>query len=206
MLESGLLDFEFPIRPDFILTSERDVFRPSRNGGKWEPFGDWNDRCAQAHAELFDSAQSVLVEIIDFVNRKTKARVIYLGAFAEGVVASSEEEMDRITEFIERVRKRQPEFNYERNTIYLRFCHADYHKGAALAELARLIDIPRENIFAAGDHHNDISMLDGQVAGMPACPANAIEEVKATVRDAGGYIAQREHGAGVHEALEFFLR
>ena len=34
--------------------------------------------------------------------------------------------------------------------------------GAALAELARLIDIPRENIFAAGDHHNDISMLDGQ--------------------------------------------
>src|SRR5256886_10745151 len=64
------------------------------------------------------------------------------------------------------------------NTIYLRFCHADYHKGAALAELARLIDVPRENIFAAGDHHNDISMLNGQVAAMPACPANAIEEVK----------------------------
>ena len=35
LLESGLLDFEFPIRPDFILTSERDVFRPSGNGGKW---------------------------------------------------------------------------------------------------------------------------------------------------------------------------
>ena len=35
LLESGLLDFEFPIRPDFILTSERDVFRPSHNGGKW---------------------------------------------------------------------------------------------------------------------------------------------------------------------------
>ena len=73
LLESGLLDFEFPIRPDFILTSERDVFRPSRNGGKWEPFGDWNDRCAQAHADLFNSAQSVLTEIIDFVNRNTKA-------------------------------------------------------------------------------------------------------------------------------------
>jgi len=122
LLESGLLDFEFPIRPDFILTSERDVFRPSHNGGKWEPFGDWNDRCAQAHAELFNSAQSVLTEIIDFVNRKTKARVIYLGPAAEGVVATSEEEMDRITEFVEQVRTRQPEFNYQRNTIYLRFC------------------------------------------------------------------------------------
>jgi hydroxymethylpyrimidine pyrophosphatase-like HAD family hydrolase len=48
-------------------------------------------------------------------------------------------------------------------------------------------------------------MLNGQVAGMPACPANAIEEVKAAVRDAGGYVAEREHGAGVHEALKYFL-
>ena len=59
--------------------------------------------------------------------------------------------MDRITEFVEQVGSRQPEFNYQRNTIYLRFCHADYHKGAALAELSRLINIPREEIFAAGD-------------------------------------------------------
>ena len=67
------------------------------------------------------------------------------------------------------------------------------------------MNIPRENIFAAGDHHNDISMLAGEFAAMPACPANAIEEVKNAVRDAGGYIARRQHGAGVREALEFFL-
>ena len=205
LLESGLLDFEFPIRPDFILTSERDVFRPSRDGGQWEPFGDWNDRCAQAHAELFNSAQSVLTEIIDFVNRKTTARLIYLGAAPEGLVATSEDEMNRITEFIERVRRRQPEFNYQRNTIYLRFCHADYHKGAALAELSRLIDVPREEIFAAGDHHNDVSMLDGRFAAMPACPGNAIDQVKDAVRSAGGYVAERDYGAGVREALLHFL-
>jgi hydroxymethylpyrimidine pyrophosphatase-like HAD family hydrolase len=107
-------------------------------------------------------------------------------------------------QFIEEARDPESKFHYQRNTIYLRFCHADYHKGAALAELARLIDIPRENIFAAGDHHNDVSMLNGEVAAMPACPANAIEEVKAAVRNAGGYVAQREHGAGVHEALRYF--
>jgi len=206
LLESGLLDFEFPIRPDFILTSERDVFRPSNNGGKWEPFGDWNDRCAQAHAALFNSAQSVLTEVIDFVKQKTRARVIYLGDGVEGVVASSEEEMDRITEFVESARAKQPEFNYQRNTVYLRFCHADYHKGAALAELSRLINVPREEIFAAGDHHNDVSMLDGRFAAMPACPANAIEEVKDAVRSAGGYVAEREFGAGVHEALLHFAK
>ncbi|MEY2493374.1 MAG: hypothetical protein QOH24_2325 [Verrucomicrobiota bacterium] len=205
LLESGLLDFEFPVHPDFILTSERDVFRRSQNGGnKWEAFGDWNDRCARAHAELFTSAQSVLSEVIDFVNQKTGARVLYLGESAEGIVAQSEEEMDRITVFIDQAREKQPQFNYQRNTVYLRFCHADYHKGAALGELARLIEVPREKIFAAGDHHNDLSMLDGRFAAMPACPANAIDPVKQAVRSAGGYVANREYGAGVYEALRHF--
>jgi HAD superfamily hydrolase (TIGR01484 family) len=206
LLESGLTDFEFPLRPDFILTTEREVFRPASNGEKWEPFGDWNQRCARDHAELFSSAQSVLTEVVDFVTQKTKAQLLYHTEGLEGLRAANEEEMDRIVEFIEQARDPDSKFHYQRNTIYLRFCHADYHKGAALAELARLIDIPRENIFAAGDHHNDISMLNGDVASMPACPANAIGEVKAAVREAGGYVARRAHGAGVHEALEFFLR
>jgi hydroxymethylpyrimidine pyrophosphatase-like HAD family hydrolase len=205
LLESGLVDFAFPFQPDFILTSERDVFRPGANGKRWEAFGEWNERCARDHHELFSASESVLAEVIDFVNQKTKARVIYEPAGPAGLIAASEEEMNRVTKFIDQARARQPKFHYQRNTVYLRFCHADYHKGAALAELARLIDIPREHIFAAGDHHNDISMLDGKFAAMPACPANAINEVKDAVRNAGGYVGQREHGAGVHEALRHFL-
>jgi HAD superfamily hydrolase (TIGR01484 family) len=204
LLESGLANFSFPIRPDFILTTERDIFRPGQNGDKWEAFGDWNERCARDHAELFSSAQSVLAEVIDFVTQKTKARLIYHSEGLEGLVAESDEEMHRITDFIERARVGHPKLDYQRNTIYLRFCHADYHKGAALAELARLIKVPRDNIFAAGDHHNDISMLDGRFAAMPSCPANAIDEVKSAVRAAGGYVAEREHGAGVCEALRHF--
>jgi HAD superfamily hydrolase (TIGR01484 family) len=206
LLEIGLTDFEIPMRPDFILTSERDVFRPSRNGGAWEAYGDWNERCARDHRELFSESESVLAEVIDFVNQKTKARVIYEPEGPAGLIASSEEEMNRVTEFIEQAKAKQPKFNYQRNTVYLRFCHADYHKGAALAELARLINIPRENIFAAGDHHNDVSMLDGKVAAMPACPANAIDEVKGAVRNANGYVAKRDHGAGVYDALQHFLK
>jgi HAD superfamily hydrolase (TIGR01484 family) len=205
LLESGLTDFEFPMRPDFILTSERDVFRPGSNGDKWEPFGDWNARCARDHAELFSSAQSILAEVVDFVTQQTKAQLLYDSEGLEGLRAENEEEMNRIVDFIERARGDDTKFHYQRNTIFLRFCHADYHKGAVLAELARLINVPRENIFAAGDHHNDISMLNGEVAGMPACPANAIDEVKTAVRSAGGYVAERQHGAGVHEALQHFL-
>lgn len=206
LLESGLLDFDFPVHPDFILTSERDVFRASHNGGaKWEPFGEWNDRVARDHAELFSSAESVLAEVVDFVTQQTQARLIYLEDALEGLVAADEEELDRIVEFIDRASEKHPKFAYQRNTIYLRFCHSDYHKGAALGELSRLIDIPRENIFAAGDHHNDVSMLDGRFAAMPACPANAIAEVKDAVRSAGGYVAKRSHGAGVREALLHFM-
>src|SRR5256885_5419660 len=108
LLESGLTDFEFPIRPDFILTSERDIFRPSTNGGVWEAYGDWNERCARDHRELFTSASSVLAEIIDFVNHKTKARVIYEQEGPAGLIAASEEEMDRVTRFIEQARVKQP--------------------------------------------------------------------------------------------------
>jgi hydroxymethylpyrimidine pyrophosphatase-like HAD family hydrolase len=205
LLESGLTDFSFPCRPDFILTSERDVFRPGQNGEEWEAFGDWNERCARDHAELFSSSRSVMAEVIDFVNQKTKARVIYEPDGPAGLIAASEEEMQRVTEFIEKARAKQPKFNYQRNTVFLRFCHADYHKGAALAELSRLLEIPRENIFAAGDHHNDISMLDGKVAAMASCPANAIPEVKDAVLLAGGYAAKKEYGAGVYEALRYFL-
>jgi hypothetical protein len=204
LLESGLANFSFPIRPDFILTTERNVFHPGQNGDKWQPFGNWNERCARDHTELFSSAEPVLAEIIDFVTHETRARLIYDSECLEGLAAENEEEMERISKFIEQARASHPKFDYQRNGVYLRFCHADYHKGAALAELARLIEVPRDSIFAAGDHHNDISMLDGKVAAMPSCPANAIAEVQSAVRSAGGYVAQQEHGAGVYEALLYF--
>ncbi len=205
LLESGLADFSFPIRPDYILTSERDIFRPATNGGKWEPYGDWNDRSARAHSDLFTTASSLLRDVADFVTRQTKARMLYEGSSEPtGLIAASEEEMSRIASFIDEKRAHHPGFHYQRNTVYLRFCHEDYHKGAALEELSRLLEIPRERIFAAGDQHNDLSMLDGRYAAMPACPFNAIEEVKETVRRADGYVAGKECGAGIREALLHF--
>ena len=91
-----------------------------------------------------------------------------------------------------------------RNTIYLRFCHEAYSKGTALGELARLTGISREEIFAAGDHYNDLPMLDGRFAQWVACPGNAVAPVKEAVAQAGGYVAKGECSAGVVEALLYF--
>src|SRR6266699_2465389 len=160
LLESGLVDFSFPIRPDFILTNERDVFRPGQNGDKWEAFGDWNERCAREHADLFSSSQSVLAEVVDFRKQKTKARMIYEASEPIGLIANSEEEMDRVTEFIEEARAKQPKFDYQRNTVYLRFCHTDYHKGAALGELSRLTDARAKKIFTRVIHNTNVQILN----------------------------------------------
>lgn len=204
LLESGLTDFDFPVHPDFILTSERDVFRPAANKRKWEPYGEWNSQVARDHAELYASASSIFAEVLQYVNQKTGARVLYDQHGPEGIIARDEEEMARIITFIDEARSAHPKFHYQHNTVFLRFCHADYHKGAALAELSRLIEIPREQTFAAGDHYNDISMLDGRYAHFPSCPANAIPAVKEAVQNAGGYVAKAECGAGVYEALLHF--
>src|SRR4051794_2522122 len=121
LLESGLTDFGFPVRPDFILTSERDVFRPAANGEKWEPFGDWNNRVARDHAELYASASAVFADVLDFVGRKTRARIVHEAYGPEGLIAQDEEEMARIIAFIDEARAAHPKFNYQHNTVFLRF-------------------------------------------------------------------------------------
>jgi len=203
----GLSEFAFPIEPDFVLTSERDVFRRAAgdNGDRWEPYGDWNARCAQAHDELFEHAQPLLEKVLTFLKRETRAQAIHDNFRPVGLIAQDEEEMDRIIAFIEKTREELPVFSFQRNTQYLRFCHADYSKGAALGELARLTDVAPDEIFAVGDHHNDIPMLDGRFARWAACPGNSAEAVKETVQAAGGYVARGACSNGVVEALLYFF-
>ena len=112
--------------------------------------------------------------------------------------------MDRVCAFLERERVRVPGFNFMRNTIYLRFCHEAYSKGTALAELARLTGVGHGEIFAAGDHYNDLPMLDGVHAQWVACPGNAVEAVKIAVARAGGFVAEGACSVGILEALRHF--
>lgn len=81
-----------------------------------------------------------------------------------------------------------------------------FTKGLAVAELAGHLGVATENVLAVGDGHNDISMLDGRVAGLTGCPANAAVEVKHTVHASGGHIAQSPSLRGVMEILAAHLR
>ena len=203
LMEHGLESTGFPIRPDFALTTEREVFRWIGSG--WEDFGEWNSRCAEAHDELFARVGPLLEEISTFVEKCAGTRFCHEEGRFVGVVAQSISQMDEICEFIRSRRSYFPFFSYQRNSIYIRFCHASYDKGAALAELQRLIGIPPAETFAAGDNLNDLAMLDAALAHFLACPSNAIEEVKSAVRRQNGFVASEDSGNGVAEALEYFI-
>lgn len=202
-IQEGLREFNFPLEPDFVLTAEREVFHRGPDGG-WQDYGDWNERCIRAHDELFAQAGPLLHDIHEYLTTHAKAHVIYDGERLVGLATETDEEMDRVCEFLERERTRVPGFQFMRNTIYVRFCHEAYSKGTALGELARLAKIQRDEVFAAGDHYNDVPMLDGTHAKWVACPANAVDAVKLTVSRAGGYVANGVCSEGIVEALRKF--
>ncbi len=199
----GLELFRAPVWPDFLLTSEREIHRRTV-GGRWEPHGDWNSVCRRRHEELFKGA----VEMFSFVERLAQESdhitMLYEDELPAGLVTRSEDQMEVVVCRIQNEATRLPEFSFQRNSIYLRFCHKDYHKGSALGELCRLEGLEAHQVLAAGDHYNDLSMLDGAYAKMTACPANAIEPVKQLVRRMQGYIAQKCWADGVAEALAFY--
>lgn len=202
-IEEGLRELKFPIEPDYVLTSEREVFHRGPDG-RWQDYGDWNARCMAEHDLLFAKASTLLADIESFLASHSGAHPIYEGERLIGLATETDGEMDGVVEFLARECVRVPGFHFMRNSIYVRFCHEAYSKGTALGELARLTGISRAEIFAAGDHYNDLPMLDGRHAAWVACPGNAVEAVQRAVRQAGGYVAKGECSAGIVEALRYF--
>lgn len=211
-LEEGLETFALTVHPDFALTSERDLYRRSADGRRWEDFGDWNARCLADHQALFAQAEPLLDGAVRHLQTRLGAKMLYDHTARDrhgrpelaGLMARDEAHMQTLAEFLDGFVSQIPKLGYQRNSIYLRFCHADYHKGVTLAELGRLIGVPAASTFAVGDHHNDMPMLDGRYAHKPACVGNSVETVKELVRSAGGYVAQAEYSLGVIEALRHY--
>jgi hydroxymethylpyrimidine pyrophosphatase-like HAD family hydrolase len=199
----GLDRFHAPVAPDFLLCNERDIFHHTPEG-RWIPEKKWNASCEERHADLFDRIGPLIDSIHELAAGHPGINVVEENGLPSGVITSDEEVMHLFVEFLESEAAAFPDFSYQRNTIYLRFSHRDHHKGSALGELARLLDIAADDIFAAGDHFNDIPMLDGRFAAFPSCPSNAIPEVRETVRQAGGHIASKPAADGVVESLGYF--
>lgn len=200
----GLAQHGIFMLPDYIIAQECEIYRPGFFR-PWKDFGSWNARARRAHDHFMGKHAGFLQDIQRHVKEQTHAEFLTGSLGQVGIVAKDEPELDEICEIIEARRAAEPEIGYHRNGRYLRFSHADYSKGTALAELGRLLKVPRENIFAGGDNHNDLSMLDQRVAGAIACPVNALDPVKEHVLAQSGYIATKPASEGMMESLHHFF-
>jgi len=196
----GLEIFEGPHMPDFLISIEREVYEPDGTG-HWQPLGEWNEVCDRRHRELFDSSDDLFAAIREISDSSQDVTLIHEGEHPAGIVTTDNRVMDRVIAEIFDNQWIHPDFSCQRNSVYLRFCHRDYHKGSALGYLGEKLGISREDILAAGDNHNDLSMLNGRYAAMTCCPANAIPEVKNSVRATKGFLSEKTAGIGVAEGI-----
>jgi hypothetical protein len=189
----------FPFRPDYALTTEREIYKA--NGSGWQPVADWNEDCQLSHDQLYRDAVDLLADIESYLSNRTQARLHRESGRLVGVIAQDPPEMEGIISYLDSQRKHVAEFSYQRNGIYLRFCHARFDKGAVLKGLQALLGIDPGETFAAGDNYNDLPMLRREIARYLACPVNSIGEVKAAVRAGEGYVSDQVGGDGLVQAL-----
>ncbi|MCC7518780.1 MAG: HAD hydrolase family protein [Verrucomicrobiae bacterium] len=194
-----LASLKIELRPDFIVSVERNIHRRVKGG--YEEHASWNRACREDHRALFEAAQPGVERVRRRITMELGAEFYHDEWSPLSIIAKSAEDADRIHDWTLEECERVPNLRIVRNARYFRFGHAGYSKGTALGEIARLLGLPPAAVFAAGDHFNDLSMLDGAHARHVAAPANAIDEVKEAVRRAGGHVSRRRCGRGVLDAL-----
>jgi HAD superfamily hydrolase (TIGR01484 family) len=205
---SGLMEAlarsRIPIQPDGLVLVEREIYyhQSSRYVADYE----WNRECTRLHDELFARVRADLPRLTQWINKRFAATVYEDPYSPFCLLAGNNGDADTIHEYLNAYCREVPQLTVVRNDVYARLAHASYNKGAGLTEIARRWDIRREHIFAAGDHLNDLPMLDLAHARWLATPANAIESVKAHVRSQNGFVSRLSQGHGVAEALEACLR
>jgi hydroxymethylpyrimidine pyrophosphatase-like HAD family hydrolase len=202
-LMEGFNDGKFPFLPDFVVVREREIYFPGQFG-RWMPHEKWNKNCDKDHKKLFKKHKRNLAKVRKFVEGQTDGCWVSHEGDPAGVVAASDEEMNRVIGFYESL---SPSENlcYERNGIYLRFTHSGYRKGTCLVEAAARWGIGPELILAVGDNYNDLSMLRPEVCGACGCPSNAVDAVKKYILGRGGKVSQKPGSLGVMNILGHYF-
>jgi hydroxymethylpyrimidine pyrophosphatase-like HAD family hydrolase len=202
-LMEGMARARLSIRPDFVVTVEREIHRYADH--KYEELDGWNHQCRSDHEALFQQVRGDVERLESWINARFQA-TLYEDAYSPFcLIAANNADADAIQTFLEAYCAEVPSLTVVRNDVYARFSHAAYNKGTALGEIARRLGVSREHVFAAGDHWNDLPMLCGDFARCVVAPDNAIEQVKEMVRRQNGYVSHQPWGHGVARGLEFYL-
>lgn len=202
-LMEALARADSSVEPDYLVLVEREIHL--HHESQYVGLEEWNRRCSHVHGELFARIRGDLPRLIQWIKARFHARIYEDPYSPLCLVAGNNGEMDAMHHYLEEYCRTVPNLTVVRNDVSARFSHEAYNKGIALAEVARRLGVSPEEVFAAGDHLNDLPMLSRAYAHHLAAPVNAIPQVRETVRQQGGYLSARPHGRGVAEAIKFYL-
>ena len=191
------------IQPDYLVLVEREIYE--RQGGRFVSVKPWNDACTADHQTLFARVRLDVPTLSNWINSRFEGSVYEDPHSPLCIIAENNSDMDEIHARLEDYCKTVPGLTVVRNDVYARFSHEAYNKGTALAEITQLLDLNRSQVFAVGDHLNDLPMLKREFARHIATLANAVPEVVAAVRQQGGFVSTLAQGRGVRDALVHFL-
>jgi HAD superfamily hydrolase (TIGR01484 family) len=191
------------LEPDYLVLVEREIH--SHYHSQYVGLGEWNKACQRTHADLFALVQPLLPRVIAWIKEHFHASIYEDEYSPLCLIARDNHQMDRIHEYLDGFCREIPNLTVVRNDVYARFSHQAFNKGSALGEITRRLGLKRGEVFAIGDHLNDLPMLTHQYAGLLAAPANAVSSVKEAVRAGGGYLSARPHGNGVADAIKYYL-
>ena len=203
-LMEALARSKISVQPDYLVLVEREIH--SHDGSSYIGVEDWNRECARSHEKLFVKVRKDLPRLVSLINSQFKA-TLYEDSYSPFcMIAGNNGDADVIHRYLDEYCREIPNLVVVRNDVYARFSHAAFNKGTALGEISRRLGIAVENIFAAGDHLNDLPMLSTKYARWLAAPSNAVDGVKEAIRQQNGFVSKHARGLGVADGLEFFLR
>jgi hydroxymethylpyrimidine pyrophosphatase-like HAD family hydrolase len=190
------------IEPDYLILVEREIY--CHQESSYLGMEDWNAGCTKAHADLFAKIEGDLPRIVDWISARFHARMYQDPYSPFCLIAGNNGDADVIHRYLDEYSSTVPDLVVVRNDVYARFSHAAYNKGTALAELSRHLNVGKDNVFASGDHLNDLPMLSLEYAKWLAAPGNAVEEVKECVRKQNGFVSKHSHGRAMADAFRTF--
>lgn len=189
--------------PDYMVVVEREIH--VRKGNHYIGLDDWNLECHRSHERVFAQVRRDLPRLVSWVECHHSA-MVYEDAYSPFcLLAQKISDADAVQAYLEDYCTEVPDLQVVRNDVYVRFAHANYDKGLALAEILRRESISPDSVFAAGDHLNDLAMLKTRFARFLAAPANAIDPVKTVVSSQGGFVSDLPFGHGVMQGLDYYL-
>ncbi len=192
--------YNIPVWPDYLSVVEREIY--SFDDRRYVSLEPWNQRCKQVHDDLYHRLAPLLPALEDWIVANYSDSILYKDGYSPlCFIAKDNPEADVVLSRVKEHLASVQDVSLVRNDVYARLAHKDYHKGATLKELERVLNINAEDVCVAGDHYNDLPMLQKQLASYIITPANAIDLVKDTVKEQGGYISKNAFGDGVVEGI-----